>query len=60
MVKISPSVLSADFLDLEKDIRKLEAAGVDMLHLDVMVILFQIFLLVLQLLILLENIPIYL
>ena len=36
MVKISPSVLSADFLDLEKDIIKLKAAGVDMLHLDVM------------------------
>lgn len=36
MIKISPSVLSADFLTLENDIRKLEAAGVDMLHLDVM------------------------
>lgn len=36
MIKISPSVLSADFLALENDIRKLEAAGVDMLHLDVM------------------------
>lgn len=36
MIKISPSVLTADFLDLEKDIRKMESAGVDMLHLDVM------------------------
>ena len=36
MVKISPSVLSADFLRLEGDIERLEAAGVDMLHLDVM------------------------
>ncbi len=36
MVKISPSVLSADFLELTKDIEKLEAAGVEMLHLDVM------------------------
>ena len=36
MVKISPSVLSADFLRLEDDIKKLEQAGVDMLHLDVM------------------------
>ncbi len=35
-VKISPSVLSADFLDLEKDIKKLEELGTDMLHLDVM------------------------
>ncbi len=36
MVKISPSVLTADFLELKEDIKKLEAAGVDMLHLDVM------------------------
>lgn len=35
-VKISPSVLTADFLDLTKDIEKLEKCGVDMLHLDVM------------------------
>ena len=35
-VKVSPSVLSADFLALENDIKKLEKAGVDMLHLDVM------------------------
>ena len=36
MIKIAPSVLTADFLTLEADIRKLEDAGVDMLHLDVM------------------------
>ncbi len=36
MIKISPSVLTADFLTLENDIKKLEDAGVDMLHLDVM------------------------
>lgn len=35
-VKISPSVLTADFLTLDDDISRLEAAGVDMLHLDVM------------------------
>ncbi len=35
-VKISPSVLTADFLNLKEDIARLEAAGVDMLHLDVM------------------------
>ncbi|MBR5011524.1 MAG: ribulose-phosphate 3-epimerase [Clostridia bacterium] len=35
-VKISPSVLTADFLSLKEDIARLEAAGVDMLHLDVM------------------------
>lgn len=36
MVQISPSVLTADFLQLKDDIARLEAAGVDMLHLDVM------------------------
>ncbi len=35
-VKVSPSVLTADFLTLADDIKKLEAAGCDMLHLDVM------------------------
>lgn len=35
-VKISPSVLTADFLTLSDDIARLETAGVDMLHLDVM------------------------
>lgn len=35
-VKVSPSVLTADFLELKKDIAKLESAGTDMLHLDVM------------------------
>jgi len=36
MVKISPSVLTADFLTLGDSIKKLEEVGVDMLHLDVM------------------------
>ena len=36
MTKISPSVLTADFLTLSDDLKKLEKAGVDMLHLDVM------------------------
>lgn len=36
MTKISPSVLTADFLTLSDDLKKLENAGVDMLHLDVM------------------------
>ncbi len=35
-VKISPSILTADFLELGSDIKRLEAAGTDMLHLDVM------------------------
>lgn len=36
MIKISPSVLTSDFLNLKDDIKKLEDAGTDMLHLDVM------------------------
>lgn len=36
MIKISPSVLSADFLDFKKEIETMEKIGVDMLHLDVM------------------------
>ena len=35
-IKISPSVLTSDFLTLADDIARLEAAGTDMLHLDVM------------------------
>lgn len=35
-VKISPSVLTSDFLELKDDIVRLEKAGVDMLHLDIM------------------------
>ncbi len=35
-VKVAPSVLSADFFELKKDIRKLEECGTDMLHIDVM------------------------
>ncbi len=36
MTKVSPSILTADFLTLADDIVNLEAAGVDMLHMDVM------------------------
>lgn len=36
MIKISPSVLSADFLDFKEEIAAMEKIGVDMLHLDVM------------------------
>ena len=36
MVKIASSFLSADFSSLEREIREVEAAGVDYIHLDVM------------------------
>ncbi len=36
MIKISPSILAADFSDLKSEIKKIEAAGADMVHIDVM------------------------
>lgn len=36
MIKIAPSILSADFTCLEREIKKVESAGADMLHIDVM------------------------
>lgn len=36
MLKLAPSILSADFSNLLDDIRKVENAGCDMLHIDVM------------------------
>ena len=35
-IKISPSILSADFSQLSSEIKKLEEAGADMIHVDVM------------------------
>ena len=35
-VKIAPSLLSADFLNLERDVKACEAGGADILHYDVM------------------------
>lgn len=35
-IKISPSILSADFMNFERDIRMLERAGADFVHVDVM------------------------
>lgn len=35
-VKIAPSILSANFLNLEKEIKQVERFGADMLHLDIM------------------------
>ena len=36
MVKIATSILSADFLNLQKEIEAVQKAGADILHLDVM------------------------
>ncbi len=36
MIKISPSVLTADFLTLSDKLKEFERSGVDMVHLDVM------------------------
>ena len=35
-IQISPSILSADFSELGSEIKKLEKAGADMIHVDVM------------------------
>ena len=36
MVKIAPSILSADFANLERDIRLVDEKGADYIHVDVM------------------------
>ncbi|MEG6615248.1 ribulose-phosphate 3-epimerase [Peptococcaceae bacterium 1198_IL3148] len=36
MVKLAPSILSADFANLAADVRAVEAAGAEYLHIDVM------------------------
>ena len=36
MIKVAASILSADFLHLEKEIKAVEKAGADMIHLDIM------------------------
>jgi ribulose-phosphate 3-epimerase len=36
MIKIAPSILSADFSILGEDIRRVETAGADLIHIDVM------------------------
>ena len=35
-IKIAPSILSADFMNMERDIHMLEAGGTDFIHVDVM------------------------
>ncbi|GLB46814.1 ribulose-phosphate 3-epimerase [Philodulcilactobacillus myokoensis] len=36
MIKVAPSILSADYVNLERDIKKVEKAGAEYLHIDVM------------------------
>ncbi|MBR7010644.1 MAG: ribulose-phosphate 3-epimerase, partial [Oscillospiraceae bacterium] len=36
MIKLSPSILSADFVNLERDVRALGPQGADYVHVDVM------------------------
>jgi ribulose-phosphate 3-epimerase len=36
LIKLAPSILSADFANLATDVRKVEAAGAEYLHIDVM------------------------
>ena len=36
MIKVAPSILSADYVNLQKDIEKVEQAGAAYLHIDVM------------------------
>ena len=36
MIKIAPSILSADFVNLERDIKRVADGGADWLHVDVM------------------------
>ncbi|WP_045174524.1 ribulose-phosphate 3-epimerase [Anaerocellum danielii] len=35
-IKIAPSILSSDFADLKSELKKLELAGADLVHIDVM------------------------
>ena len=35
-VRIAPSIISPNFMDMERDIRMLEEAGADIIHVDVM------------------------
>ena len=35
-IKVAPSILSADFSRLEKEIKRVEVAGADLIHIDIM------------------------
>jgi len=36
LIKVAPSILSADFRNIEKELKKVESSGADLIHLDVM------------------------
>ena len=36
MIKVAPSILSADYVNLQKDIEMVEKGGAEVLHIDVM------------------------
>ena len=36
MIKISPSILASDFANLEREIKKIDEGGADLIHIDVM------------------------
>ena len=36
MIKIAPSMLSANFAVLSEELKSIEAAGADLLHIDIM------------------------
>ena len=36
MIKVAPSILAADFLNLDREITRMAQAGADYLHFDVM------------------------
>lgn len=36
MIKLSPSILSADFANLGEDVKRIDEAGCDWIHVDVM------------------------
>ena len=36
MIKLSPSILSADFANLGQDVKRIDVGGCDWIHVDVM------------------------
>lgn len=36
MIKVAPSILSADYVNLQRDIEKVDNSGAEMLHIDIM------------------------